>query len=352
MKIQSRDFGRSKNGQKIQEYTLTITNGVSLSVLNYGGVITRLLIPDRHGKLANVVLGYEDFESYEQNSPYFGALIGRYANRIRNASFYIGDERHTLSRNDGTHHLHGGFKGFDKAIWTVESEKSEHEARLILSYLSKDSQEGYPGNLNVKVTYTLDQNNQWSIDYYATTDKETIINLTQHSYFNLSGDFNCEILDHALHLEMPFYLTVDSENLPLGEWSSVRGTPFDFSVPTTIGENLNKLRNQSDSASGFDHCFVPEAFGHSLRRVAQITHLGSGRNMEVFTTQPGVQFYTAHFPKDQYPNPQGGHYKSRTGFCLETQNFPDAPNHLNFPSAILSPGETYRHKTIYKFSTN
>lgn len=352
MKIQSRDFGRSKNGQKIQEYTLTNTNGVSLSVLNYGGIITRLLTPDRHGKLANVVLGYEDLELYEQNNPYFGALIGRYANRIRNASFYLGNDYYTLSRNDGTHHLHGGFNGFNKAIWTVEREKSEHEARLILSYLSKDSQEGYPGNLNVKVTYTLDQNNQWSIDYHATTDKETIINLTQHSYFNLSGDFNCEILDHALHLEMPFYLPVDSENLPLGRWSSVGGTPFDFSVPTTIGENLNKLREQSDSASGFDHCFVPEAFGHSLRRVAQITHPGSGRNMEVFTTHPGVQFYTAHFPKDQYPKPQGGHYKSRTGFCLETQNFPDAPNHLNFPSAILSPGETYRHKTIYKFSTN
>jgi aldose 1-epimerase len=352
MKIHSRDFGKSKSGQKIQEYTLTNAQGVSLSVLNYGGVITRLMIPDRHGKLANVVLGYEDFESYEENSPYFGALIGRFANRIRNASFYLGNDLYTLSRNDGGHHLHGGFKGFDKAIWTVESEKSEHESRLILSYLSKDSEEGYPGNLNVTVTYSLDEHNKWSIDYHATSDKETIINLTQHSYFNLSGDFNREILDHCLHLELPFYLPVDSENLPLGRWSSVAGTPFDFSAPTTIGENLNKLMDQSHNVSGFDHCFAPESFGQSLRRVAQITHQDSGRHLEVFTTHPGVQFYTAHFPIDQYPNPQGGHYKSRTGFCLETQNFPDAPNQLNFPSAMLSPGEIYEHKTIFKFRTD
>ena len=352
MKIQSKYFGKTKNGQKILEYTLANSQGFSLSVLNYGGVITRLMTPDRQGKLSNVVLGYDNFEFYEANSPYFGAIIGRYANRISNASFRLGNEHFALTQNDGGHHLHGGFRGFDKVIWTIESHKTQNEASLRLRYLSRDSEEGYPGNLNVAVTYTIDENNQWSIDYHATTDKETIINLTQHSYFNLSGDFNQEILDHRLQLESRFYLPIDSDNLPNAGLSPVAGTPFDFGKSTQIGAQLSALVTESDARAGYDHCFALDSFDDSLKKVAQIIQPSSGRQMDVFTTKPGVQFYTAHFPKDQYPNPQGGYYKSRTGFCLETQNFPDAPNQLSFPSAILRPGEIYQHKTVYKFSNN
>ena len=349
MKIETSEFGQTKFGRPIIEYGLTNTQGFSISVLNYGGIVTRLMAPDRNGMLSNIVLGYNEFNDYENNNPYFGAIIGRYANRIRNAEFTLGSHHFTLSKNDGPHHLHGGVQGLDKVIWRVDTHKTQDQASLTLRYVSKDSEEGYPGNLNVGVTYTLDQNNQWTIDYFAQTDKETPVNLTQHSYFNFSGNFDQEILDHHLKLEADYYVPMDDDNLPTGKLSAVKGTPFDFRTAKTIATQLSTLAEGSNKEAGFDHCFALRTHDNTLRKIAEVTHKLSGRHLEVFTTKPGVQFYTANFPKNLYPNPQGGFYKSRTGFCLETQHFPDAPNQSSFPCALLMPVETYQHKTIYKF---
>lgn len=349
MKIESSEFGQTKFGRPIIEYCLTNTQGFSISVLNYGGIVTRLMAPDRNGMFSNIVLGYNEFNDYENNNPYFGAIIGRYANRIRNAEFTRGNNHFTLSRNDGPHHLHGGFRGFDKVIWRVDAHKTEDQARLTLRYNSKDTEEGYPGNLSVAVTYTIDQKNQWTIEYSAQTDKETPINLTQHSYFNLSGDFDQEILDHRLKLETDYFVPIDYDNLPTGKLSAVAGTPFDFRTSKLIATQLSALEEGFNKEVGFDHCFAMKSYDTTLRKIAEVTHEPSGRHMEVFTTKPGVQFYTANFPKNLYPNPQGGFYKSRTGFCLETQHFPDAPNQSAFPTALIKSGETYHHKTVYKF---
>lgn len=310
------------------------------------------MVPDRHGSLTNVVLGYNQFKDYENNNPYFGAIIGRYANRISRAKFSIHSEQFVLSQNNGVHHLHGGFKGFDKVIWTVEPELGEDSASLILRYTSPDNKEGYPGNLEVCVTYTINQNNEWLIEYAATTDKDTIINLTQHSYFNLSGDFTREISDHEVQLNALNYLPLGLGHIPLGVLAPVVGTPFDFLEQKRISAQFAIMASEADAPKkvGFDHCFALENFDGSLREVARVLHSKSGRRLTIYTTEPGLQFYTANFPENQYPNPQGGFFRSNTGLCLETQNFPDAPNQKDFPSSILRPGDVYRSATRFQFA--
>jgi aldose 1-epimerase len=350
MNLSITNFGQNDKKEPITEFTLTNPSGFGISVLNYGGIVTRLMAPDRDGALANVVLGYDKFQDYQHRNPYFGALIGRYANRIDSGELNIAHERYRLSQNNGPHHLHGGHKGFDKVIWTVEPQVTPKKASLKFSYTSKNNEEGYPGNLKVTVIYTIDLNNEWTIDYRATTDKDTVFNPTQHSYFNLSGDFNREIVDHRVQLMPTHYLPLNSELIPQGILSSVNDSAFDFREPKTIEAQLDLLLNQSSMETGFDHCFVFGDGQNDLRKIAQVDHDLSGRTLEVFTTQPGVQFYTAKFSKDQYPNPQGGFYKDRTGFCLETQNWPNAPNQASFPSALLMAGLTYKSRTIYKFS--
>lgn len=352
MKIETSAFGVTQKGDCITQYTMTNADGFGLSVIDYGGIVTALMVPDRNGKLSNISLGYDNIAAYEAGNPYFGALIGRYGNRIAKGRFSIGENEYTLAQNNNSNHLHGGLKGFDKVIWKVESRVEENKAALVLTYTSEDGEEGYPGNLEVVVEYTIDQDNQWIIDYKAKTDKTTVVNLTQHTYFNFSGDFSQNILDHTLQLNTPFYLPVDQGLIPTGVLESVKETPFNFTQPKTMGEHIEEIHPQLLAGNGFDHCFAMSDWDGSLKKIAAVHHEKSGRSMEVWTTEPGIQFYTGNFLDGTLPNPQGGFYNLRTGFCLETQHFPDSPNQSNFPSVILNPEETYQTQTIYRFNKN
>jgi aldose 1-epimerase len=343
-------FGTTPDGQEVDKYTLKNQQGMEIDVITYGGIITSWTAPDKDGNYQNIVLGYDSLAQYIRSNPYFGAIIGPYGNRIAKGQFEIDGTTYNLETNDGPNHLHGGVKGFDKVVWTAEEAKSDNGVSLKLSYLSKDGEGGYPGNLTSTVWYTLTEDNTLEVSYEATTDKKTIVNLTQHSYFNLSADFSKDILDHELTINADHYLPVDATLIPTGELRAVENTPFDFRQPKTIGEEIEQENDQLAKGKGYDHCWVLNE-QETFRKVSSVYHPASGRYLEIYSGEPGIQFYCGNFLDGTLPMPGGGTYAYRTGFCLETQHYPDSPNQDSFPSVLLSPGEKYSTKTTFKFST-
>lgn len=349
--IQKTIFGEMPDGTKVEKYTLKNTKGMEIDVITYGGIITRWTAPDKEGNYEDIVLGFDDLQQYLDSNPYFGALIGRYGNRIAKGKFTLDGETYTLVTNDGENHLHGGEKGFDKVVWQAKAESTEEGASLELTYTSADGEEGYPGKLEVKVTYILTEDNELDVRYEATTDKPTIVNLTQHSYFNLSGDFTQSVLDHELFLDADAYLPVDSGLIPTGEFRDVSGTPFDFKQPKLMGKEINAEDEQLKLGKGYDHCWVLNQEDGNYGLAASAYHPKTGRLLEVYTDEPGIQFYSGNFLDGTLPAQKGGTYGQRAGFCLETQHYPDSPNQENFPSVRLDPGETYSSRTLFKLST-
>jgi aldose 1-epimerase len=346
-----RAFGKTTDGQPIDLYTLENANGVQADIITWGGIVTRLVVPDRAGKPADVVLGFDSAAGYLKEHPYFGALIGRYGNRIGKARFTLNGQTYTLAANNGPNALHGGLRGFDKRLWTARPLSAPEGQALELRYVSKDGEEGYPGTLTARVVYTLTADNTLRIEYEATTDRDTVVNLTNHSYFNLAGQGSGDILSHLMQIEADRFTPVDATLIPTGELRPVAGTPFDFRKPERIGARIDVDDEQIKAGKGYDHNYVLNGQMGTLRRAARVTEPTSGRVMEVHTTEPGVQFYTGNFLDGSLTGKQGAVYKFRTGFCLETQHFPDSPNQPSFPSTVLKPGQTYRSKTEYRFST-
>jgi len=326
------------------QYTLTNKNGMVVKILNYGGTVTNIITPDKNGKMGNVILGYDSLSGYRQpGNPFFGSLVGRYANRIANAKFTLDGKEYTLAKNDGPNTLHGGLKGFDKVIWTV---KSFNDSGLLLSYSSKDGEEGYPGNFTADVMYSLSNDNDLKIEYTAVTDKATPVNLTNHSYFNLSAGADSTILDHELMLKAEKYTPVNKTLIPTGNIDDVKGTPMDFTTSKKVGRDIAQV------PGGYDHNWVFQKPENRFDLVASLYHQPSGRYMEVRTTEPGIQFYSGNFLNSRLKNTRDGvKYVKHAGLCLETQHFPDSPNQPAFPNTILKPGETYQQITVYKFGT-
>src|SRR5690348_285566 len=349
-KVSKAAFGTTKDGQAVDIYTITNSHGVEMKATNFGGEIVSLRVPDKAGKFADIVLGFDDLAGYEENKPYFGALVGRYGNRIANGEFTIDKQTYHLPKNNGPNTLHGGIKGFNKQVWQAEPFENKDGAGLVLTYTSKDGEEGFPGNLKTKVTYTLTENNELTFEYEATTDKATPVNLTEHSYFNLSGEGNGNILDHVLKLNADRFTPVDKNLIPTGELRPVKGTPLDFTSPTAIGARIDDKYEQLVLAGGYDHNFVLNGKGAGMHLAAHVKDPKSGRVLEVYTTEPGVQFYSGNFLDGTVTGKNGHKYQKRDGFCLETQHYPDSPNHPKFPSTILRPGKTYHSKTMLKFS--
>jgi aldose 1-epimerase len=348
MDIEKEQFGRTKRGERADIYTLKNANGCEAKITNYGGILVSLEVPDQAGKLGDVVLGYETLNEYVKNNPYFGALIGRYGNRIAKGKFKLGDRVYTLATNNGENHLHGGIVGFDKVVWDAKEIREAEGVGLELTYMSKDGEEGYPGNLSVGVRYLWTNNNELKIDYAATTDRETVVNLTHHSYFNLAGEG--DILDHELMINAKQFTPVDEGLIPTGELRSVEGTPMDFTRRTAIGARIEQEDEQLKFGLGYDHNWVLDDYDGSMRMVASVYEPTTGRVMEVHTTEPGLQFYSGNFLDGSITGKGGTVYHKRYGFCLETQHFPDSPNKPNFPSTVLRPGEKYTSTTIYRFS--
>jgi aldose 1-epimerase len=343
-------FGKTANGTEIYLYTLTNKNGMEADITNFGGTLVSLKVADRNGKLADVVLGYDTLAEYESGGSYFGATVGRYGNRIAHAKFTLDGVEHILAKNDGDNSLHGGTIGFNKVVWTAKEIPSKDGSTLQLNYLSKDGEEGYPGNLSVQVVYTLTDHNELQIDYSASTDKDTVLNLTHHSYFNLKGQGEGDILDHRLTLNADRFTPVDSGLIPTGELRSVKGTPFDFTMPVTIGARINSDDEQLKLGKGYDHNWVlNRKAGDPVSLAAKVEEPTTGRVMEVWTTEPGIQFYTGNF-LDGKSGKGGKPYNFRNALCLETQHFPDSPNHPAFPTTELKPSQRLHSKTIYKFS--
>jgi aldose 1-epimerase len=351
-KMQKQAFGKTEDGQRADMYTLTNKNGVEAAITNYGGTVVSLQVPDRLGKLADVVLGYDNVSGYADGKANLGAIVGRYGNRIAHGKFELGGASYTLARNNGENHLHGGIQGFNKRLWTAKDESGGAGPALELNYVSKDGEEGYPGNLSVRVVYTLTSDNELKIDYSATTDKPTILNLTNHSYFNLAGEGNGDILQHQLMIDADRFTPVDATLIPTGELRKVKGTPFDFSTPTAIGARINEDDEQLKFGKGYDHNWVLAAGKTgALALAARLYEPQSGRVLEVWTTEPGVQFYSGNFLNANVRGKGGKVYDFRSALCLETQHFPDSPNHPGFPSTVLMPGRHYHSTTVFKFST-
>jgi aldose 1-epimerase len=349
VQIEKDSYGITQEGQEVDRYTLSNAAGMQVEIITYGGIITSMKLPNAAGGLNDVVLGYDSLSDYEKGSPYFGALIGRYGNRIADGSFTLDDQTYTLVQNDGKNHLHGGTKGFDKVVWNADSKIEDNKAVLQLHYLSQDMEEGYPGNLHTVVVYTLTNDNMLEVAYKATTDKKTVVNLTQHAYFNLSGAK--DILDHELLLQAPRYLPIDETLIPTGEIASVEGTPFDFTSFKTIGRDIEMESIQLERGLGYDHCWVLDNPNKELQTAALLKEASSGIQMEVRTDQPAIQFYSGNFLDGTNPMKQSDlFYDYRSGLCLETQHFPNAPNEASFPSTELSPGEVYSTKTQFKFT--
>ena len=349
--VEKQPFGATADGAAVDLYTLTNASGAEVRAITYGGIIVSLRVPDRDGKLGDVVLGHDTLAGYQKASPYFGAIIGRYGNRIARGQFTLEGHSYSLATNNGPNALHGGLKGFDKVVWQAESFKNDKGVGVVFSYTSPDGEEGYPGTLRATVTYTLSDANQLTCDYHAVTDKATPVNLTQHTYFNLAGEGAGDILSHELMLKASHFTPVDSTLIPTGETRKVDGTPFDFRTPTAIGARIGADDEQLRFGGGYDHNFVfDRKEGDSLVQAARVHEPTSGRVMEVSTTELGVQFYSGNF-LDGSITGKGGHvYKHRSGFCLETQHYPDSPNKPDFPSTILRPGQEYRSRTVYAFS--
>jgi len=337
----------------IKLYTFKNKSGMQVKITNYGAIVTSILVPDRNGKLGDITLGYDRVEDYINavDKPYFGAIVGRYGNRIAKGEFVIDGETYSLATNNSPNHLHGGVVGFDKVVWDAELVGGKGWSGLELSYLAKDKEEGYPGNLSIKVTYKLTDANELIVDYLATTDKATPVNLTQHSYFNLKGEGEGDILDHKLMINASNYTPVDSTLIPTGEIKAVAGTPFDFTQAKAIGRDIDKKNEQLEFGLGFDHNFVLDRESDGLSLAAMVHEPSTGRGMEITTTEPGIQFYCGNFLDGRLKGKSGKPYVHRGGFCLETQHYPDSPNQKNFPSTILKPGDEYRTTTVFKFST-
>lgn len=344
-------FGTLPSGDDILEYQLNNKNGMRVSILNYGGIVQSIWVPDRNGEIGDVVLGFDELEAYLAKSQYFGCITGRYANRIAKGKFSLDGQTYTLATNNGPNHLHGGEKGFDKRVWNAEFANNKHGSAVVLTLVSPDGDQGYPGALTTQVTYTLTNDNELRIDYQATTTKPTVINLTNHSYFNLAGAGKGTILDHVLEMKADRFNPTDATNIPTGELRPVAGTPFDFRQPTAIGQRIGMANEQLKVGQGYDHNFIfkDSRDGNLEKKIARVVDPKSGRVLEVSTTEPGVQLYTGNF-LDGMEGKYGLHYVRRGAFCLEAQTFPDAPNQQNFPSPVLRPGETYRQTTIYHFS--
>jgi aldose 1-epimerase len=344
-------FGALATGEQVHLYTIKNARGLEMRVMDYGGIIVSIKTPDRSGTFADIVLGFDDVQGYVRSSPYFGAITGRYANRIAKGRFQLDGTTYTLAVNNGPNALHGGIKGFDKVIWRVQPRADSSGMHLVLRYTSRDGEEGYPGTLDVTVTYTLTDADELIVDYEATTDKPTIVNLTQHSYFNLHGEGSGTILDHVLTLDADRYTPIDSTSIPTGALPSVAGTPFDFRTPMPIGARIDQPDPQLKNGHGYDHNFVLNraAGATGLVHAARVVDPTSGRTLDVATTEPGVQFYTGNFLDGSVIGKNGHAYHRRSGFCLETQHFPDSPNKPQFPSPVLRPGHTYRSTTRFTF---
>ncbi len=342
-------FGTTSDGIGVDLFTLTNDHGVQVQLTNYGGTITSFLAPDARGELGEINLGFDRLEDYLTRSPYFGCIVGRFGNRIAWARFQLHGKEYRLAQNDGEHHLHGGVKGFDKVVWQAQPFQNEAGVGVRLDYLSPDGEEGYPGNLSVTVTYTLTPQDELRIDYRATTDQATILNLTNHAYFNLAG--HGTILDHVLQIFADHFTPIDATLIPTGEIRSVAGTPLDFRQPTRIGERIDQDDQQLRYGGGYDHNWVINGPAGTLRPAAVLTEPTSGRRLEVHTTQPGMQFYSGNMMPDSLPGRGGQIYTKRSGLCLETQHFPDSPNHPNFPSTVLEPGQVYQETTVFKVGT-
>ncbi len=346
-------FGKTPDGEQVDLYLLKNKDGVEVAITTYGGAIVSLKVPDRNGELEDIVLGYDSLGGYENDKAYFGAIVGRYANRIGHAQFSLDGKTYTLPKNNGENTLHGGIKGFNKAVWTANEIPAKDGQALELTYLSKDGEEGFPGNLHVRVVYTVTDSNELKIEYSATTDKKTVVNLTSHSYFNLLGVGlgSGDILGHVLMIEADKFTPVDSGLIPTGELRDVAGAPFDFRKPTAIGGRIEANDEQIKLGKGYDHNFVLRRKADDpISLAARVVEPASGRILEVWTTEPGVQFYTGNFLDGSAHGKGGVAYAKRSAFCLETQHFPDSPNQPKFPSVVLSPGEHYHTTTIYKFS--
>jgi aldose 1-epimerase len=345
-------FGTTPDGEAVQLFTLTNGNGIEIKATSYGGIIISLKTPDRSGELGDIVLGYDNLQSYIDGSPYFGSIIGRYGNRIGSARFELDGEVYTLAANDGENHLHGGVQGFDKVVWSGEPFDHETGVGVVFRYVSNDGEEGYPGNLQVQVTYTLNNADELVVDYLAVTDKATPVNLTQHAYFNLKDAGESDILGHELMIAADAYTPVDATLIPTGDISPVEGTPFDFRAPSAIGARIGAADSQLEFGGGYDHNWVlngTSADGMTL--AARVLEPTTGRTLEILTDEPGIQFYSGNFLDGTFTGKGGVVYQHRTGFCLETQHFPDSPNKPDFPSTILRPEEEYRTRTVFRFGT-
>ncbi len=346
MSIDTESFGKTPDGQRVDLYTLTNINGIKAKITNYGATLVSLEVPDKNGKLADITLGYDKIDGYLPRHPYFGSTVGRYANRIGGAKFVLNDVEYKLEANNGPNHLHGGIKGFDKVVWKAKEERGDSDKVLVkLSYLSKDGEEGYPGNLACTVTYTLTKDDELKISYEAETDKTTILNLTNHSYWNLAGQGSSNILGHELMLNADKYTPVDEGLIPTGEIRNVSNSPMDFTRPMTIGSRIGQVEG------GYDHNYVLNSSTGTLALCARVYEPTSGRAMEIHTSEPGVQFYTGNFLDGSITGKSGKVYKKHYGFCLETQHFPDSPNKPDFPSVVLNPGQKYTTVTVHKFYT-
>jgi aldose 1-epimerase len=353
--ITKADFGKTPDGKAVEIYTLKNANGAEARIMTYGGIVQSLCVPDKNGKLGDVVLGFDTLDgyvnpTYVKGCPYFGALIGRYGNRIGGAKFTLEGQTYTLAGNNNGNSLHGGVVGFDKVVWTARPMETSHGPALILTYLSKDGEEGFPGNLEVTAIYTLTDDNELKLEFTAKTDKPTVCNLTHHSYFNLAGQGNGDILGHLVYINANQTTPVDSGLITTGAFADVTGTPFDFRKPTAIGARINDSDTVLQYGPGYDHNWVVNKPFGKLGLQARVEEPTSGRVLEVLSDEPGLQFYAGNFLDGTLTGKGGKVYQRRTGFCLEPQHFPDSPNKKNFPTTELKPGQTYHNVIIYKFS--
>jgi aldose 1-epimerase len=347
MNVRQQPFGAARAGAMVELYTLSNDHGVTAAIASYGGTIINLITPDRAGRPGDITLGFDSLDDYLTRSPFFGCIAGRYANRIALGKFTLKGKSYQLAQNNGRNHLHGGLVGFDKVVWAAEPFSSPEGVGVKLSYLSPDGEEGYPGALSTTVTYTLANDNSLTLDYTATTDQTTILNLTNHAYFNLAGQG--DILNHELMLNADRFTVVDAEAIPTGELRSVTSTPFDFRTPTRIGARIDQDDEQIRFGLGYDHNWVVNGTPGELRLAALLRDPGSGRTLEVRTTQPGIQFYSGNLMPDTLLGKGGQVYHKRYGLCLETQHFPDSPNQPSFPSVVLEPGDSYHEVTVFAF---
>lgn len=349
--IEKQDFGTTPDGKKVYLFTLTNNSGAKVKITNYGAAVVALIIPDRNGKMEDVVTGFENLEGYINDKSFFGVTVGRYGNRIANSKFKIDGIEYTVTANEGENHLHGGNIGFFKAVWDAEPLETEEGPAVKLTLLSPDGDEGYPGNVNMEVVYTFTNTNELIIDYKGTTDKPTVLNPTHHSYFNISGDFTKPITSQILQIDADYYTPVNDKLITTGELAKVENTPLDFRQPQVIGDRINDDFIQLKYSGGYDHNWVINGYDGKVKKAVELYEPVSGRVLEVLTDQPGVQFYSGNFMNGTITGKGGVVYNHRTGLCLEPQHFPDSPNKPDFPSTILRPGETYKQTTIYRFST-